>query len=287
MKRTLILLAALTVLFALPAWSQGQIDPRCTTSGMQGCVDWENGLAIAVGMGAPATWAQTPAQKNISAVRAARLDAARNLLELIKGLNLTSSSNVQGAMVANDQVQASIQGRLYGIRPVEPPRYFSDGSVQVKLEARLYEVIPQELYVEQAGGPPRQIPGPQGMPGQGGSSLRQGDVYSGLVVDASGLQVNPAMSPKIYDPQGREVYGSAYVDRQWATRHGIVGYVKSVDAARQTDRVQGNPAVVKAQEVKGPNSTDLVISQADADMLRSLAQQQTFLRESRVMIVVD
>jgi hypothetical protein len=60
-----------------------------------------------------------------------------------------------------------------------------------------------------------------------------------------------------------------------------------MEQARQSDRVQGNPAVVKAVEAKGANKADLVLSQADADALRTLAQQQTFLREARVMVVLD
>jgi hypothetical protein len=95
------------------------------------------------------------------------------------------------------------------------------------------------------------------------------------------------MSPKVYDPQDREVYGSAYVSREFAVSQGMVGYAKSLDQAAQSDRVKGNPAVVKAQEAKGANKADVVLAQSDADALRTLAQQQTFLREARVMIVLD
>ena len=267
------------------ALAQSALDQRCTISASNGCIDWTNGIAIAVGSGAPASWAKNAAQKNISATRAAKLDAARNLLELVRGVNINTSTSIEGAMVADDTVQTQIQGKLHGIRPVEQPRYFSDGSVQVKLEARLREIIPEDLYMENTGGAPRELGGPVGS--QPTANLLGGQAFSGLIIDARGTGVTPAMSPKIYDSNGGEVYGSAYVDRQWAVTHGVVGYAKSVDAAREIDRVKGNPAVVKAVEVKGANNADLVISQPDADALRSLAQQQTFLRESRVIIVLD
>lgn len=274
------------VLLAAPAnlWGQGAIDSRCTQPKEQACVDWNNALAIAIGTGAPASWAKSAAQKNISATRAARLDAARNLLELIKGINLTASTSVQGAMVGNDTISTSIQGRLHGIRPVTGPKYFSDGSVQVKLEARLREIIPEDLYATQQG--PPQLLGAPTAP-VGGSTLAGGSAYTGLIIDAKGTGVQPAMSPKVFDEQGREVYGSAYVSREFVLSQGMVGYVKSVGAASQTDRVKGNPAIIKALEAKGANQADLVISQADADALRQLSQQQTFMRESRVMIVLD
>ncbi len=294
MNRAFCLLLGLLLLPPALAWAQASrtgsqnrnatIDARCTEQGRQACVDWSNGLAIAVGSGAPASWARTPAQKNISATRAARLDAARNLLELIKGINLTSSSNIQGAMVANDTVQTSIQGRLFGIRPVEQPRYFSDGSVRVKLEARLWEVVPEELYHDQQG-PPRALGPPRGSPA--GSPIDPERAYSGLIIDARGTGAKPAMAPKVYDPEGREVYGSAYVSREFAVSQGMVGYAKSLEQARGTDRVRGNPAVIEALEAKGANQADLVIPQADADALRAISEQQTFLREARVMIVLD
>jgi len=283
MKRALSLIPLLALVPAL-VWAQDSLDARCTQQqGPQACVDWNAGVAIAIGTGAPATWARTPAQKNISATRAARLDAARNLLEAIKGINLTASSNIQGAMVASDSIQTSIAGRLNGIRPVEKPRYFSDGSVQVKLEANLREVVPPDLYAQD--GPPREISGPYGSPA--GSSVNTGGSYTGLIIDARGTGVQPAMAPKIMDPQDREVYGSAFVSREFAVSQGMVGYAKSIDQARQSDRVKGNPAVIKAVEAKGANKADLVISESDADALRTLAQQQTFLREARVMVVLD
>lgn len=266
------------------AWAQNGVDPRCTQPGDRACVDWTNGMAIAAGLGAPATWAKTPAQKNISATRAARLDAARNLLELLKGINIDTSTNVEGAMVSSDSVRTAISGRLNGIRETERPRYFSDGSVQVKLEASLRQIVPEQLYVA-ATGAPQELGPPTGA--VSGGALNVQVAYTGLIIDARGTGVQPAMAPKVFDPQDREVYGSAFVSREFATSQGMVGYAKNPDQAAQTDRVKGNPAVIKALEAKGANKADLVISQADADALRALAQGQNFLREARVMILLD
>jgi hypothetical protein len=187
-------------------------------------------------------------------------------------------------MVANDEVSTSIQGRLNGIRPVEAPKYFSDGSVQVKLEANLREVVPENLYLAPSG-PPQQIAGPYGP--TAGAAISTQAAYTGLIIDARGTGVQPALSPKVYDAGDREVYGSAYVSREFTSSQGMVGYAKTVEQAQQSDRVKGNPAVVKAVQAKGANKADLVLSQSDADALRTLAQQQTFLREARVMIVLD
>jgi hypothetical protein len=256
------------------------VDVACTTPNDRACVDWNRQVAIAVGMGVPASFATTAGQKNVTALRAARLDAARNLLELVRGVNITSDSSLQQAMVSSDQVRTSIEGALNGIREVGNPKYFSDGSIQVRLEASLRQIIPPEVYLG-----PQQVSGPAAPVAP--SNVTGSAVYSGLIVDGRGTGVTPAMSPKVYDPEGKEVYGSAYVSREFAIAQGIVGYVKTVDQARESDRVKGNPALVKAVSAKGPSKSDLVLSKEDAETLRTLSQQQTFMREARVMIVLD
>ena len=266
-------------------FAQSSIDPNCTVEAQNACVDWERGHAIAIGLGAPAGWAKNAAQKNLSARRAARLDAARNILELIKGINISADTSMAQAMVSNDEVRTSVEGRLNSIRALGEPKYFSDGSVQIKLIANLREVVPPEVMFGDASGPPRLLESPGSFPS--GTGLNQSSAYTGLIIDARGTGVQPAMSPKVFDPEGREVYGSAYVSRKWALSQGVVGYLKDVDKARENDRVKGNPAVVKATEAKGANKADLVLSKADADALRGLSQTQSFLNEGRVMIILD
>ena len=50
--------------------------------------------------------------------------------------------------------------------------------------------------------------------------------------------VKPALSPRILDETGIEVYGSAYVSREWAIKNGVVGYSKDITAAlKLVDRI--------------------------------------------------
>jgi len=272
--------AAFMGLLALP-WNVRAQGGACNENSETDCVDWEQGLAYSHGSGAPANWATTAAQKNLSAQRAARLDAARNLLELVRGISVSADTTVGQAMVQSDRVQTAIQGKIAGLRLVGEPKYFSDGSIMVKMAARLREIVPEELYLSGAPqqlGPPTQI---------GTARVDTKQTYSGLIIDARGTGILPAMSPKVIDPEGREVYGSAYVTREFAVQQGIAGYAKNVDAARTNDRVKGNPLVIKGLEAKGQNKADVMISAEDANALRELAQNQNFMRQTRVMIVLD
>ncbi|MCX5915978.1 MAG: hypothetical protein NTX30_04730 [Deltaproteobacteria bacterium] len=118
-----------------------------------------------------------------------------------------------------------------------------------------------------------------------GLSLGQ-TVYTGLIFDAQSLTFTPSGSVKIFDEDGREVYGSAYVSKDWADKQGIVSYAKSLDQAKANPRVAGNPLVIKAVRVTGPNNKDLVISNDDARRVRDLAKNLNFLDAAKVVIIV-
>ena len=111
-------------------------------------------------------------------------------------------------------------------------------------------------------------------------------VVTGLIVDAKDLSFNPTASVKILDEEGREVYGSAYLDKQWVEKQGVVGYANSLADAKGNERVGKNPHVVKAIRVTGPNNKDLVLSEEDARKVRELGKNLNFLDQAKVVIVV-
>jgi hypothetical protein len=111
-------------------------------------------------------------------------------------------------------------------------------------------------------------------------------VYTGIIFDAQNLPFTPSASPKILDEDGREVYGSAYVEKQWVERHGIVGYAKSIEEAKGNERVAKNPLIIKPIKVAGANNRDLIVSNEDARKIRDLAKHLNFLDLAKVMIVV-
>ena len=118
-----------------------------------------------------------------------------------------------------------------------------------------------------------------------GTAFSQG-VVTGLIIDAQDLSFTPSAAPKIMDEDGREIYGSAYVDKEWVEKQGIVGYAKSPSDARANFRVSGNPFVVKAIRVGGANNRDLILSNEDARKIRELSKNLNFLDQAKVVIIV-
>jgi hypothetical protein len=120
-----------------------------------------------------------------------------------------------------------------------------------------------------------------------GSKFRLDHSYTGLVVDARNIGALPALVPIIYDENGNEVYGPAFVSREFAVQYGLAGYTYSFETALNHIRVNGNPLIVKGLRLHASGPCNIVISNMDASRIRSTCEHLSFFRECHVMIVLD
>ena len=111
--------------------------------------------------------------------------------------------------------------------------------------------------------------------------------YTGLIVDARGINANPALYPRIWDEFGKAVFGAQYVSREYAVQNGMSSFEFEMDKALNNDRAGDNPLIVKGLRTKGEGRSDIIISNADASRIRSVIEHLTFLRHCRVVIVID
>lgn len=199
-----------------------------------GAVDWQKRVVKCKGMAAPRDDASNIAAARIGAERAARIDAQRNLIETLKGVQISGGKTVADAL-QDPGGSARIQGTLRDFK-VTDTRYFSDGGVEVDVEMPLAGLIEQLAPAA---------------PGKKADEAKPSS--SGVVVDTRGLKVAPAMAPRIVDEDGHQIYGPA-----------TAGYAKDVDAARNDPRVAGNPVVVRAVRLAQGSLSDVVISREDA-----------------------
>jgi len=249
--------------------------------GDKGKINWSEGYIEAVGIGAPPERYIGKPQARPMALRAAKVDAYRNLLETTKGVRVDSTTVVKDFTVESDVINAQVEGLVKGAKVVNQD-YLSDGTVEVTLRMPMaggfaQVIIPKALEKKPEVAPPAPPAGP----------APSGDVFTGMVVDARGLQARPAMAPKVLDENGKEVYGSMNVDKEFAVQQGMSGYARDLTAAQSNPRVTNNPVSVKGVKTEGPGKSDIVISNADADKIRGAADNMTFLKKCRVMIVLD
>ncbi len=106
--------------------------------------------------------------------------------------------------------------------------------------------------------------------------------YTGLIIDAHGLEVYPTMSPMVYDTIGREIYGKMNVDPDIVITHGIVGYTYSIEEAMQ--EIAGEHPLIVRAVARGPDPkrADLIVLKEDGDQIL----KENFEKNLRVAIIL-
>jgi hypothetical protein len=248
-----------------------------TTATAQSGTDWTEGAITAIGIGVPPVNARTKGQGRAMARRAATVDAQRLLVEILQGVNVDAETTVENFM-ANDIVKTRVKGILRGARQVGKPTYMDDGSVEVTLAVNLRGTLSDVLLPKEGFGEP---------PAEEATAPPEPDGNTGLIIDARGLGLSPAMAPKIVDEADKLVYGAKLVSRKAAVTHGIAVYEKDLDTAKKNDRIGSNPLVIKGTKAKGRNKTNVVVSDDDGAKTRIAAEGQAFLNQCKVVVVVD
>jgi hypothetical protein len=113
------------------------------------------------------------------------------------------------------------------------------------------------------------------------------EAYTGLLVDARSIELQPALVFKIFDENLEEVFGPAFASREFVVQHGMAAYYTDIESAKSDPRIIGHPLTVKALRTNWPSRSNIVISNADASKLKSTSQTLLFLKESRVVILLS
>jgi hypothetical protein len=236
-----------------------------------GAVDWQKKVVKCTGSGAAnlRDAGGNAAVARIGAEKTAKLDALRNCMETLKGVQLQSGQTVGGALKSDAALTGRVEGLVRGFRVVGAPRYYSDGGVEMDVEVPLEGALSDALLPKPEAKPPK---------AQGPSA------GTSLVVDARGSKIVPALAPRVLDEAGKEIYGPASLGEAGRKAGGAAAYARDLETAKTglKDRIGERPIVVKAIRADG---ADVVISSADAASLAG--KNLGFLAEGRVVILAD
>ena len=271
-----------------------KVKKSCTEQQANGCIDWEKGVIYATGMGVPNPKFKSAPQRKYSSLQAALVVAKRNLLEMVQDVQISSSQTVKEGMLESDVIKTEVHGTLRHVAQVGKARSSSDGSTWVTVKMYMRDILgvlsKNEGFAPMGGevtnstvSQAKTKPMSKQAKSYGGDTKT---IYTGLIIDASGSGVKPAMSPKILSASGEEIYGSFVISRKYALEYGVAAYVKDIKKAKKNERVKGNPLLLKAKLHSSSKKSDLKLSDADADLLKELNKTQTFLKEARVIILL-
>src|SRR5215813_3087346 len=234
-------------------------------SARAGSVDWQEQVLKATGSGAPDMRSLSPAQARLGAENAAKLDALRNLLTQAKGIHITAEKTVGEAM-ARDEVKGRVEGVVKGYRIVKK-RYYSDQGVEMDVEVPLAGIATAVASPSEAA--------PATDPSRPGGSRA-----TGVVIDARGLGLQPALAPRLLDDSGKVLYSAESLTESTRKESAPARYFKTLELATKAAPMGTSPLLLKASKAKG---SDLVLGPAEARQLADLPP--AVLAEGRVGIV--
>ena len=256
-----------------------------------GTIDWTAGVVEAKGIGVPATYTYyTKSQADREVILSEAINkAGHNLLETIVSLRINSRYRVIDIVENFPSIMSQLRDMAHRAPEVENLRkYQYDGSVEVWSQMSISGgfsqlILPPEIrQIESI----KQVIKPNSPPMLRTRS-RSSEIFTGMVVDARGIQAVPVLAPRVLDENLEEVFGPAFVSREFAVQHGMVRYTTDLWKAKFHPRVSYNPLIVKALKSLWSGRCDFVISNSDAAKLRSSSEHLLFMRECRVIIVLD
>lgn len=259
----------------------------------KGSVNWEKGAEADVeawGVGLPPV--NMPAERGAAlALRAATVDAYRQLAEIIKGVQVDSETTMRDLSVESDVVTAKVEALVQGARVVEKV-VNKDGSYSVKVAVPLYGVKSVAAVVIPEANKdllPQETPEISEDYTPAPEVKAQAASYTGVVVDAAGLGLEGTFSPVIYDVNGRAIYGRRNIDKDFAISKGMVEYYNDLQTATVNSRAGANPLVVKAVSVRGGgnsvNPVNVVVSVEDGDKILYANEKSGMLENKAVVFV--
>ncbi|MCS7208724.1 MAG: hypothetical protein NZ874_04050 [Fimbriimonadales bacterium] len=252
----------------------------------------EGDVMEAVGVAPYPPNAASRAQARVQARRAAILDAQRQLVEQLYGVSVRSNSRLSERGL-QDEVYVSAQGIVQGAQVVSE-RDWGD-SYEVTLRWRPPERsaemppafptlpgAPSESLLESPmpSIPPKTCPMPH--------LAKPIDGYTGVVIDARGLGLQPSMAPRIRDTYGNTLWGNLEIAPETVIEYGLAGWARSHAELRYESlqaRVGNNPLWLKAIAVQGAARNEVILSPTDAERLIRENARSGFLERLAVVFL--
>lgn len=258
--------------------------------GVHGHINWSKGLVYAKGTASSPAKNSEKSLDPSSPTQKAVLTSA-SLFETVKGIRIDASSQVKDLVENSDMIREQLWEMVKGAQ-VFKREYLSDGTVeatfafqmmggfaQLALPPEIKHVpeirtIPNRSFeLEESKGNPSLVPPPP--------------AWTGLVLDARGLEGMPAMIPRIVNENGEEVFGPSHISREYAVQRGVAAFETDLKSAQNNPRVMNNPITVRGLRTQGPSQCNFVISNADAGKIQSASENLLFLKQCRVIVVLD
>jgi len=279
----------LVVLLGIPVWVSAQEEPI-------GRVDWAKGYVSGFGIGLAEPGSNRGLART-SSIRAAKVDALRNLLKTIHQLHIDPRIRVDSYVTSDSAVGTTLAGLIRGAQMVDHNTQWLNDSpltiVEMRVclgtygsgcsnEASLIATLDLARFKENRKASGRSY----GMsPQQNGASK----AASGLILSLGGLPYQRVLLPVVVSSiEGRmeTVYSADDVASDVLRTRGMVRFADTMAEAKGIDRIGNQYLVVPVQTIDPDNR--IVVSQAAARHIQqSAGKNSRCLRDGRVIISAE
>ncbi len=225
------------------------------------------------------------------------IDFSSRVMELIRKLNFDGDFKVGEYLSMNPRIARRFDRIPMLARPVDT-KYLSDGTVSAEYEMSITGTILKTIMPKTGGGiplaplccPTCKRPWPENLEVPEGVTLIPIETelttsYSGIVIDAAGLKLKPALFPKILNEEGKEVYGLSFASDKYIQESGLISYVKNQSEAYMNDRAGLNPLRIDALRVNGRLNSDIIITNFDAERMHQSQRNLKLLEYCKVVVI--
>jgi hypothetical protein len=275
--------------------------PMASVAG-DGEINWVEGYVGAVGYGAAAKG--NMAQSRPLARRAAIADAYRNLLEIVKGVKIDSTTTVENFMVNQDLIKTQIDGVVKGGN-IHKETYEAqqDGSLMATVEMRICisscpgaKSLVQALNIGQNANAPyvpqkniQETPLANVPPAPKEYKIfyDPNRPVTGIVVNLEGRIFERVLLPVVVAEELGDdlitVYSAKSVNPAVIRTYGTVRYVDSIEQARNNPRLGNNVMIIPASKITKEN---MIVVKGEAARLikETTAHGNDYLNDAKVII---
>lgn len=190
------------------------------------------------------------------------------MLDLAREVRFSSTRSTGDVMDAEDATADKVNANLSQWEVYES-RYFASGRVELDASIGLQSLLRPAMVAAARG---KELEGPPV------------GATSGLVLDARGLELKPALAPRLRAVDGRSLYGIETMTGHAASLRTPVVYVTDPADPVAVRRAGEQPLFVRVLAVA--DGSDLVVDVTVAESILAAAADAPFLRHGQVVVVV-
>lgn len=222
-----------------------------------------------------------------------------NAKPVLKSILFNSDQTVEDYLTTNGKLTRQFD-RMHLKTKESDIRYLSDGATIYQYEIPITGAVMKLLMPVTGGGIPLATlccptcthPWPENLAVPENVKLVpiESDItpeYTGVLIDARDITLNPALFAKIITDEGKAAYGLSFADSNYVISQGLVSYTTSYVDAFKSEKIGINPLRIIALKSTGQNKTDIVISSTSAKMMHSSQHNLKLLEHCQVVVILS